>query len=168
MPVIVPFEATGVHRLAVQRVLVNALDYSPSAALSHLDKQARQPDFFGFVALEDTRVLGMGFGCQALPGQWWFDRLLERVQPDEPAVQNAWCLVELGVLTPYQGQRIGGALHDRLLTTQPHANVLLSAYQHNTRARRMYERRGWQYLLKDVQFVPGATPAVIMHQTLKK
>ena len=130
-------------------------------------RYAQYPDFHGRVALDGTRVIGMGFGARSAPGQWWHDRVATEVGPDHPALQTAWVLVELGVLEGYRGQGIGGRLHDTLLAAQPLPRVLLSTQVDNLGARRFYTRRGWQLLHPGFTFLPGSPPYLVMHQSLE-
>ena len=68
-------------------------------------------------------------------------------------VPGGWLLAKLYVLPDRQGDGIGGALHDRIVTDARNAgrsDICLWALEQNARARRFYETRGWQ-------LVPGRT-----------
>ena len=103
-------------------------------------------DFHGLVALLDGEPVGVGYGARSYPGIPWHDRVAPVLGAGHPALQDAWRLVELAVVEAYRGIGIGGRLHDRLLAAQPCPRALLSTGVSNTRARRMYERRGWDYV----------------------
>lgn len=122
------------------------------------------PDFRGLVALLDGRVVGMGFGARFVVGNWWCDKVAAQVGARDPALQDAWVLVELGVLEPYRGRGIGSILLTRLLELQPCARALLSTQVANTGARRLYERHGWQYLHSGFVFAEGQEPYVVMRK----
>lgn len=124
------------------------------------------PDFRGFAALQGEQVIGIGFGTRSFPGNWWHDRVAEQVGADNPALQNAWVLVELGILPQHQGRGIGTLLHNTLLASQPYPRALLSTEIANSGARKLYERLGWQYLHQGFVFKKGQAPYVVMHKEL--
>ena len=130
-------------------------------------RYTEHPDFLGFVALHLGAPVGMGFGHRSLPGQWWHDAVAAHVGPDNPALERAWVLVELAVLPSYQGQGIGGLLHDTLLDAQPYDRALLSTEVTNARARAMYERRGWLYLHSGFPFAAGQPRFLVMHREVR-
>jgi GNAT superfamily N-acetyltransferase len=59
-------------------------------------------------------------------------------------------VVELAVVPEMQGQGIGTALHDVLMSELPHRRALLSTWRFDCPARRLYVRRGWQLLVPDL------------------
>jgi GNAT superfamily N-acetyltransferase len=126
------------------------------------------PDFHGLAALIDGRVVGIGFGTRFVVGNWWCDKVAAQVGAGHSALQDAWVLVELGVLEPYRGRGIGSMLLARLLELQPCVRALLSTQVANTGARRLYERQGWQYLHPGFVFAEGQEPYVVMCKELKK
>ncbi|GAA3516955.1 GNAT family N-acetyltransferase [Actinocatenispora rupis] len=120
-----------------------------------LPSHAGRTDFRCVAAVEDDALLGFGYGYQGARGQYWTDRVAGLAPAD---VVDSWLgghfeVVELAVLPPEQGRGIGTALHDALLTDLPHPVALLSTWQHDTPARRLYLRRGWQPLAE----LPDAT-----------
>lgn len=137
-----------------------------SDSLLFFRHHADYSDYRGVIALLGTVPVGFAFGTRSESGQWWHDKVCERVGSQHPALQNAWVLTELGVLDGYRNRHIGGMLHDRMLQLQPASNVLLSTQVDNDGARRFYERRGWQYLHHGFQFQPGRPAYVIMHHTV--
>jgi ribosomal protein S18 acetylase RimI-like enzyme len=58
----------------------------------------------------------------------------------------------MAVLPEFQGQGIGGQLHDLLLQDLPYRHGLLSTLNEETNATALYRRRGWQVLLEPFQF----------------
>ncbi len=126
------------------------------------------PEYVGYAALLQDRVVGFAWGTASLPGQWWHDKVAQRVNPAHPALQNAWVLTELAVLAPYRNQNIGGLLHDRVLAEQPFPNALLSTQVSNIGARRFYERRGWRYLHRGFSFQRGNQAYAILYKSLPK
>ena len=69
--------------------------------------------------------------------------------PDkEPQWGTDCVLLKLYVAPSHFGQGIGSVLHDRAVDSfraENRVQARLWVLQHNTRARRMYERRGWVY-----------------------
>lgn len=137
-----------------------------SDSLLFFRHHADYPDYRGVIALLGTERVGFAFGTRSEPGQWWHDKVCERIGSQHPALQNAWVLTELGVLAAHRNQHIGGLLHDRILRLQPSPNVLLSTQVDNDGARRFYERRSWHYLHQGFHFQPGRSAYVIMHRNV--
>lgn len=128
-----------------------------TAAFRHrsLPIHAGRDDFRCVVVLDDDELIGFGYGYRGAPGQYWTDRVADLAPP---AVVRGWLgghfeVVELAVLPASQGCGLGGALHDALLADLPHPAALLSTWQYDTPARRLYLRRGWQPLAE----LPDAT-----------
>lgn len=117
---------------------------------------------FRMVAVEDKagRIVGFAYGYTSAPGQRWHENVVKAVQPQIALewLANSFQLVEIAVTPGFQGQGIGGLLHDHLLTGLPHRKAVLSTLQAETNAYRMYRGRGWVVLLED-WFFPGMVRA---------
>jgi len=139
-------------------------------SLDFFSRYARYPGFYGCVARHSDadEVIAMGFGTLSEPGQWWHDKVAEHVGRDHLALQSAWVLVELGVLSGYRSTGVGSGLHDHLLDAQPCRNALLSTQADNRGARRFYERHGWTLLHPGFPFFDGHAPYCIYHKRLRK
>jgi ribosomal protein S18 acetylase RimI-like enzyme len=99
-------------------------------------------------ASPDGGASGFAYGYTGQPGQWWTDRLLERI-PHEIAerwVGGHFEFVELAVRPASQRRGIGRALHDALLDGLPHRRALLGTWPDDRPARRLYQRAGWRDL----------------------
>ena len=113
-----------------------------------LPTHATRPGF-RLVLAQSPEIVGFGYGYTGEPGQWWTDRVARLV----PAAQlDGWLgghfeVVELAVRPAHQRRGIGAALMDCLLAGLPHRAALLSTYRHDTPARRLYLRQGWQVLV---------------------
>jgi ribosomal protein S18 acetylase RimI-like enzyme len=119
-------------------------------------------DFLGFVAFQEGNAVGVGMGARTAPGSLWYDQVAAHVGGDHPALQDAWRLAEVAVLPSYQGQGIGGRLHDALLASQHCARLVLTSKLTNTRAIAMFEQRGWEYFARQFYFEGVSYPFVIM------
>jgi len=123
--------------------------------------------FVGFVATKDEIPVAMGFGIESIAGNWWHDIVTTAVGRDNPALKNAWALVEFCVLENYRKEGVGSLLHDKLLETQVYPRVLLSTRVENEGARRFYERKQWQCLHPGVVFGAGEPAYMIMSRDTK-
>ncbi|HZR43311.1 MAG TPA: GNAT family N-acetyltransferase [Ktedonobacteraceae bacterium] len=157
-----PFTASSPYLEDVVWLYTETWPSDPDEIRSFISRYATYPDFRGQVALVENKVIGMGFGHRSRPGDWWHNRIAALLGTDHPALQDAWVLVELAVLEVYRGEGIGTALHNTLLQNQPCPRALLSTEVKNTRARRFYERFGWQYLHNNFKFREDDEPFVIM------
>lgn len=113
-------------------------------------------------------LVGFGYGHTSLPGQWWHDRAAAALSPAEAGrwLDEPFVIVELAVRPRLQRQGIGGGLHDVLLQGLPHGRAVLSARGDDAAARRLYDARGWQEIGRDLAFVPGGDPYVILARRL--
>lgn len=109
-------------------------------------------------------VAGFGYGYTSRPGQWWYDAVSKRL---DPAANAAWMndpfeVVELAVRPGYQGQGIGGRLHDVLLEGLPHRTAVLTTAAVETPATHLYRKRGWVILSETFTFPGSSVPYVMM------
>jgi ribosomal protein S18 acetylase RimI-like enzyme len=101
----------------------------------------------------DGQAVGFAYGYTGRPGQWWCDRMREKVPAE---IADAWLgghfeVVELGVRPEAQRRGIGAALHDALLADLPHDRALLTTWRDDRPARRLYLRKGWRPLADIVE-----------------
>jgi hypothetical protein len=142
-------------------------DRDPAVARESFTRYAGYDGFCGFVAYHGHEAVGVGYGANSVPGIWWHDRVTPVLGSDHPALQDAWRLVELAVVATHRQIGIGGYLHDTLLAAQPCPRVLLCTGVANTRARTMYERRGWYYIAPAFDFPGEPHPYTIMGKELR-
>ena len=140
-------------------------------AMQSLVSHSRRGGFRLFVAKDEAgQVIGFSYGYQGRPGQWWHD-FVSRLLSAEARAQwlgNCFQFVELAVLPSFQGQGIGGRLHDALLAGVPYHTAVLSTYSGQNRAMGLYQKRGWKRLVDDLAF-PGSTiPMVVLGLALEK
>lgn len=128
---------------------------------------SRHADRSGFrckVAQAGAEVLGVAYGYTGKSGQWWHDVVAAALPATEAEQWLGDCfeLVELHLMPEAQGLGVGGRLHDELLCGLPHSTAALSTLDAETRALRLYEKRGWVPLLRNFAFPGGAKPFMIM------
>jgi ribosomal protein S18 acetylase RimI-like enzyme len=161
------FDAGSVWFEPAVRVYTAAYGAPLEPTLAFFKEQAQRPDFRGMVAVTDGQeAIGLGAGTRSEPGQWWHDLVSAQVGADHPALQDAWVLVEIVLLSDYRQRGIGTQLLETLLRTQPYPRVVLSVVVGNSRARSFYERKGWNYLHPGILFGNQKTYA-IMHKELQ-
>lgn len=116
-----------------------------------LPEHAQRADFRLTAALEEERLLGFAYGYTSAPGQYWQVVVRRRLTPELAAfwLSNAFQLAEMALLPAWQGQGIGGALHDRILEGLPHRTAVLSTMAAETNAFHLYRGRGWQVLVEE-------------------
>jgi len=134
-----------------------------------LARHAALPGFRAAAAwAAGAELVGFGYGHTSRPGQWWHDRVADALAPEKGAqwLDEPFVVVDLAVRPRCQRQGIGGRLHDLLLEHLPHAGAVLSARQDDAGALRLYHGRGWQEIGRDLAFVPGGDPYVILARRL--
>jgi ribosomal protein S18 acetylase RimI-like enzyme len=143
----------------------------PAAADRFRDSLARHAALPAFRAAAawaaGAEPVGFGYGHTSLPGQWWHDRAAAALAPGGDSwLEQPFVVVELAVRPCCRRRGIGGRLHDLLLEGLPHTRAVLSARQDDDAARRLYHARGWQEIGRDLVFVPGGDPYVILARRL--
>lgn len=124
-----------------------------------LRRHALYPGFRAFGAFDvnfnsRNRLVGFSYGYTSQPGLWWREQVAAPLTRDQVAdwFSDAFELAELHVHPSAQGNRLGSALHDQLVASQPHRTALLSVMHRSLRARQLYASRGWQTLVEDLRF----------------
>jgi ribosomal protein S18 acetylase RimI-like enzyme len=111
---------------------------------------------FKLCAARDEKgvIVGFAYGYTSLPGQWWYDLVSSSIPERDRKRWLGDCfeLAELALLPAYQGQGIGGRLHDLLFEGLPHRTAALSTAQEETAGQRLYRNRGWQILVDGFRF----------------
>ena len=113
---------------------------------------------------EDGSLVGFGYGYTTRPGQWWHDlvrRALVRERAEE-WLDDAFELSELHVLPGYQGCGIGRQVLGELATSLPHAAMLLSTPDSDTRAFRLYRDSGFVDLARNYLFPGDGRPFAVL------
>jgi ribosomal protein S18 acetylase RimI-like enzyme len=140
-------EHTGVQRAVSARKHVSLPGFACRAAL-----------------LDDDTLVGFGYGYTTKPGQWWHDLVRRAIERDaaQDWLHDAFELSELHVLPEYQGSGIGRSMLLSLATGLPHAAMLLSTPDVETRAFRLYRKTGFVDLARNYLFPGDARPFAVL------
>ena len=109
-------------------------------------------------------LVGFGYGYTTRPGQWWHD-LVRRALLREGSqgwLDDAFELSELHVLPEYQGSGIGRQVLVELAGSLPHAAMLLSTPDSDTRAFRLYRDTGFVDLARNYLFPGDGRPFAVL------
>lgn len=113
----------------------------------------RAREGFSVVGAMDRRgLVGFVYAYTGRRGQWWSDHVAAHTSVE---IADAWVgghleVVELAVLPETRGRGIGAALVTAILEDRPESCALLGTWQHDSPARRLYERLGWSELQHDL------------------
>ena len=165
---ILPLAIADIQALQAQIVAVYCEAFTPppyNKSAAEVEEFAQsfptqwQREAYRFVAAlehDSKQLIGFAYGYASAAGHWWVD-FVRTALPEPLAsewLENSFQLVEIAVLPVFQGQGIGGRLHDSLLAGLPHDRALLGTMQADTAAYRLYQRRGWAVLAENLE-VPG-------------
>lgn len=157
-------------------VYVAAMDYPPNTA------QQRAPMWLTHVLRAGWRsvaafdanntLVGVTYGYQGSPGQWWYEQVRRGVTDREGAsVADGWLsdyfeLTEIHVRPEHHGGGIGEALLRTLLDGVGQRHVLLSTPEGPTRAWRLYRRLGFADVLRHYHFAGDPRAFAVLGRTL--
>lgn len=133
-----------------------------------LQVHSQRPGYRAFVAtLHDARVVGMIYGYRGEPGQWWHDTVAAALSPDtaDTWLADSYELVEVAVSPGCQGQGVGTALIDTLLSGRGEATCVLST-RTDSRAHLLYRRLGFQ-VVAEMPFAEGGPLFYVMGKRLQ-
>ena len=153
-------EELATHADAVLDVYAEAMGVSRSAARSRRSVLASHLDREGLTAVaavdDDDRLVGIAYGYQGAPGQWWHDHVRAAMGPGlaKEWLRDAFEVCELHVRPSHQQQGLGRDLLVRLLSTTAARTAVLTTPDSETRARTFYRDGGWVDLVRDLTF-PG-------------
>jgi ribosomal protein S18 acetylase RimI-like enzyme len=150
------------------RIYATAMGYPKHAADQRAVTARRHVENHGFACraavLADGTLIGFGYGYTTTPGQWWHD-LVKRALGKELAPQwltDAFELSELHVMPQYQGLGAGRDLLIDLARGIPHAAMLLSTPDSDTRAFRLYRSLGFVDLRRHYLFPGDSRPFAVL------
>jgi GNAT superfamily N-acetyltransferase len=114
---------------------------------------------------EAGRLVGLAYGYRGRPGEWWYDVVAGEMGEQ---LASRWLgprhfeLVELMVAPDRRRHGLGGLLHDAILDRATKTTAVLSTQVDNAAARTLYKRRGWQIVVPELRFQPGAEPYCVL------
>ncbi len=133
-------------------------DYQIRDFETTLERHRKRPGFTGWMARAGLAgsLVGFAYGYASRPGSWWYEHVTRGLNREHLNgwMDDAFEFVELAVTPEWQGQGIGGRLHDLILTGLPYHSAVLSAWP-GTNAEQMYHKRGWVTLLENYAFLIG-------------
>ncbi len=140
---------------------------------AHARSHLQRPGIRGVAALEDDRLIGIGYGQPGLSGQWWHDVVVTAVSSVHgPQAAHDWLdscfeVVELHVLPTYQGQGVGREVLRMLLADASERTAALSALEPDgSPARLLYAAEEFVPLLREFQFPGGPTRYAVLAKRL--
>lgn len=149
-------------------IYVRAMGYPENTGSQRAISARKHTALDGFecrVALDPRdRLIGFGYGYTTRPGQWWHDlvrRALLR-EGTEGWLDDGFELSELHVLPDGQGSGIGRELLTTLAAAIPHAAMLLSTPDVDTRAFRLYRNTGFVDLARNYLFPGDGRPFAVL------
>lgn len=140
-------------------VYAEAMEVPPATARSRrsiIGAHLQRPGLRAVVALEGERMVGVAYGYEGRPGQWWHDQVQEALTAEQARewLDGSFEVCELHVRPALHGTGVGRDLLARLLTELPCRTAVLTTPDVETRARRFYRSGGWVDLRRDLRF-PG-------------
>lgn len=113
-------------------------DFLGTQLLTHRGRER-----FAFVGATDgDALLGFAYGFTGRRGQWWPDHVAAHASVE---LVDTWLgghfeVVVLAVVPEARERGVGAALMTELLADRPEPCALLGTWQHDSPARRLYER----------------------------
>ncbi len=117
---------------------------------------------------ESGEVIGFAYGYRGAPGQWWHDEVRRDLDEEVAArwLTDPFEVCELHVRPDQQGHGIGQRLLARLLDGCPHATVVLSTPEGESRAWRLYRRLDFVDLRRHHRFAGDTRRFGVLARTL--
>jgi len=149
-------------------IYVSAMRYPDHTGAQRAVSARKHVAYDGFACraalLEDGTLVGFGYGYTTKPGQWWHDLVRNALTPDDARdwLHDAFELSELHVLPEFHGIGIGRRLLTSLAAGIPHAAMLLSTPDQDTRAFRLYRDTGFVDLARNYLFPGDARPFAVL------
>lgn len=148
-------------------IYVRAMNYPQHAGIQRAVTARRHAALAGFACraalLDDDTLVGFGYGYTTRHGQWWHDLVRKALDRSlQPWLDNAFELSELHVLPEFQGGGTGRVVLTELAASLPHAAMLLSTPDIDTRAFRLYRHLGFVDLRRHYLFPGDVRPFAVL------
>ncbi|MGH3319279.1 MAG: GNAT family N-acetyltransferase [Streptosporangiaceae bacterium] len=133
-----------------------------------MERHLGYPNFRAYLALAGEELAGFCYGFHGEPGQWWHDAVARGLtQKAGEGVALSWLdesieVAELQVMPTRQGGGIGRALLTTLCGERAERTVVLSTFDTDSRARRLYRSLGYVDLLTAFRFPGSAEVFAVM------
>lgn len=139
-----------------------------AAFREELRTHVQRDGFTAFQATAGGDLLGFGYGYTTSPRHRWHQNVLASLGPRAGRwLTDSFAFAELAVDPDVQRFGLGRALHDQVLTAQPHPRAVLSTLAAPTPARAMYATAGWRLLADNVRFPVSTERYVILGKQLR-
>lgn len=144
----------------LQPLYARAFDLPPArhADIAYrFQKHMRRDHFTGCLVRDgQDKVLGFSYGFVGMQGDWWHERVRANLSSDDAIfwMPDSFEIAEVAVDPRFNGCGIGTLLVTELRKATNAATVLLTVRCDNLRARKLYERLGFEFLIESLYF-PG-------------
>jgi GNAT superfamily N-acetyltransferase len=166
LPVVITVGPLDLRAYAVEAAAVQSAALGPVSPdrVAVYGRHTAHPDFRAFGAFDENELIGFVYGAACRAGQWWFDQISPslRTAGYQAWISDPYAVTELHVRPEYHGHGLGLALLTRLLTGVEHPTALLSTYDGDTRARRLYSGLGFVDLITGFRFGTSAQGYALM------
>ncbi|MGQ0632939.1 MAG: GNAT family N-acetyltransferase [Sporichthyaceae bacterium] len=127
-------------------------------------RHVAHPGFRAFGAFDDGALVGFSYGALCRPGQWWYDQIRPALAMTGHRrwLADPYAVTELHVLPSHHGHGLGLRLLHALLADVGTGSALLSTYDAESRARRLYRGLGFVDLLTGFRFGGQLQPYAVM------
>ncbi|MEP6695535.1 MAG: GNAT family N-acetyltransferase [Pseudonocardiales bacterium] len=160
------------HIDAALDIYCAAMGYPPSTGRQrkgYVVVHTQRPGFLATGALDKSgTVIGFAYGYQGAPGQWWHDEVRRGLGEEQVArwLTDPFEVCELHVRPDHQGHGIGQELLTRLLDGCPHATVVLSTPEGESRAWGLYRRLSFVDIRRSHRFAGDGRRFAVLGRTL--
>ena len=105
-----------------------------------------------------SEIVGFVYGFPGTKGDWFYSLVADRIAPDlrKQYLGDFFEFAEIAVLPDFQGQGLGGLLHDALLAGIKQSAACLATPEFDTNAHHLYRRREWVTLTRGIE-LPGSS-----------